>query len=69
LECAAVNRFIARENVKHLRGLFESEIDPKNRSVLTRLLVEEEDKLSADFELLADIDQHVRRGDELIARQ
>jgi CheY-like chemotaxis protein len=66
---AVVDRFIARENTKHLRGQLGSEIDPKKRSVLTKVLVEEEDKLGADYELLADLDRHIRKGHELIARQ
>lgn len=65
----AVDRFIAWENVKHLRGQLASEIDRKARSVQMKLLIEEEDKLGADFELLADLDRHIRRGLELIARQ
>lgn len=64
-----MRRFIARANIKHLRARLEAEVEPKARALVTKLLVEEEDKLGADFELLAELDQHVRTGHERIARQ
>ena len=64
-----MDRFIARENVKHLREHLASDIDAKTRAEVTRQLVGEEDKLGADYELLADLDQHIRRGHTLIAWQ
>jgi hypothetical protein len=42
-----MDRFVARENIKHLRAQLESEDNPKTRSVLNKLLVEEEDKLAS----------------------
>lgn len=62
-----MHRFIGRENVK--RDWLVSKTEGKKRSVLTQLLVEEEDKLGADFEPLADLDGHITRGRELIRQQ
>lgn len=64
-----MDRFIARENVKHLRERLRSESDGDTRTRLGRLLVEEEDKLAADLELLADIDRHIGDGHSRIVRQ
>lgn len=64
-----MDRFIARENIKHLRERLCSEGDAGARARLTRLLVEEEDKLAADLELLADIDRHIGDGHSRIVRQ
>ena len=64
-----MRRFIARANIKHLRARLESEVEPKARAFVTKLLVEEEDKLGADLKLLEELDQHVRSGHERIARQ
>jgi hypothetical protein len=50
-----MDRFIARENIRHFRDRLISETDPTVRSSLQRLLVEEEDKLAKDLELLADL--------------
>jgi hypothetical protein len=50
-----MDRFIARANMDHFRDRLMSETDPTIRSTLQRLLVQEEDKLAADFELLADV--------------
>ena len=64
-----MHRFVARENIRHLRERLASDIDPKTRAHITRLLVEEEDKLGADFELLSDLDRHIRNGHQRIAQQ
>ena len=64
-----MQRFVARENIKHLREHLASNVDPKTRAQVTRLLVDEEDKLGADYELVADLDRHIRNGHDHIARQ
>lgn len=64
-----MDRFIARENIRHLRGRLASESDTGVRARLARLLVEEEDKLAADLELLADVDRHIGDGRLRIDRQ
>jgi hypothetical protein len=48
-----MDRFIALENIRHPR--LRSETRPTVRSTIQRLLVEEEAKLAADLELLADV--------------
>ncbi|MGN6570091.1 MAG: hypothetical protein ACTHLO_01600 [Pseudolabrys sp.] len=64
-----MDRFIARENIKHLRIRLESECTPGLRANLQRLLIEEEDKLGANLELLADLERHIDDGHQRIARQ
>ena len=64
-----MDRFIARENIKHFRGRLWVEIDPDMRSRLHRLLVAEEDNLGTDFELLTDVERHIADGDRRIKRQ
>ena len=64
-----MDRFIARENIKHFRDRLSVEIDPDMRSRLHKLLVAEEDKLGADFELLADVERHIADGNRRIKRQ
>lgn len=64
-----MDRFIARENIRHLRTRLWDENDAATRSCLQKLLVEEEDKLGASLELLADIERHLDDGHQRIARQ
>ena len=64
-----MDRFVARENIKHFRDWLWVEIDPDMRSRLNKLLVAEEDKLGADFELLADVERHIADGNRRIKRQ
>ena len=64
-----MDRFIARENVKHFRNRLDTELDPDVRSKVRRLLIEEEDKLGASLELLADIDRHIEAGHRRVERQ
>ena len=68
-EPRVVERYLARENVKRLRERLASESDRQNRFRFMTLLIEEEDKLGAGCELLADLDMQIRRGSEMIARQ
>jgi hypothetical protein len=64
-----MDRFIARENIKHFQDRLRVEIDPDTRSRLNKLLVAEEDKLGADFELLANVERHIADGNRRIKRQ
>ena len=65
----AMDRFIARENIKHFRDLLGSATDCAMRSNLQKLLVLEENKLGASLELLADIDRHIADGNTRVERQ
>ena len=64
-----MDRFIARENIRHFRDLLWSPIDPGERSRVHKLLVEEEDKLGRNLELLADIEAHIADGNRRISEQ
>jgi hypothetical protein len=52
-------KFVALQNVVRYRAQLNDEIDPAKRFVLKRLLVEEEDRLGATFELLAEVRQAI----------
>jgi hypothetical protein len=64
-----MNRFVARENIKHFRERLCAETDPRLRTRLQKLLVAEEDKLGADLELLRDIERDISDGKRRIERQ
>lgn len=64
-----MDRFIARENIKHFRDRLCSEVNQDVRARLRELLVAEEDKLAANLELLANIDEHISDGNRRIDRQ
>jgi len=64
-----MDRFIARENIGHLRDRLWSEVDQNLRARLRDLLIAEEDKVAADLELLADIDRHISDCDRRIDTQ
>jgi hypothetical protein len=49
---AAMDNFIARANIDHFLELLDGNLPSDSRSVITRLLVEEEDKLGRDLEQL-----------------
>ena len=57
-----MDRFVARENIRHYRDMLLSDIEPDKRSRVQKLLVEEEDKLGKNLELLADIQTHIDEG-------
>lgn len=61
--------FVARENIRGLRTRLRSETDRLSGAVLQRLLVDEDNKLAADFELLADVAREITRCQELIENQ
>jgi len=42
-----MDRFVARENIKHFRRMLEQATDPAERARVQKLLAEEEQKLKA----------------------
>jgi hypothetical protein len=66
-----LDRFVAQDNINRFRDQLRLETDPTKRSILQKLLVEEEDKLAVDFALLEDVAQEItnclRRIDRLRA--
>jgi hypothetical protein len=64
-----MDRFVARENMRHFHGRLETEADSNARSLLHRLLVQEEDKLGHDREALREIENHLARTKEHVNRQ
>jgi hypothetical protein len=47
-------RMIVELNIRHYRDLLESEQDPSKRRVISQLLVEEEEKLTAQAKAAGD---------------
>jgi len=66
---AASYRFVARANINHFRDRLRSETDAASRSILQKLLVQEEDKLGADFALLDDLSREIVKCQQWIERQ
>jgi hypothetical protein len=64
-----LDRFIARDNINRSRDQLRFETDPTKRSILRKLLVEDEDKLAADFALLEDIAREIANCRQRIDRQ
>jgi len=64
-----VDKFIARENIRHFCDRLETETEPAARSLLHRLLLAEEDKLGHNSEALRLIETHIARGKEHVNRQ
>jgi len=58
-----------RENIKLLGSRLQAELHPTVRSRLQKLLVEEEDKLGADLQFLAEIEQTIISFEALIETQ
>jgi len=69
--CGALlmNHSASRENIKLLSARLKSEPHPTVRSRLQRLLVEEEDKLGADLQFLAEVEQTIISFEALIETQ
>jgi hypothetical protein len=65
----AVEKFVARENIRHYRDRLETETDPAMRSRLHRLLVEEEDKFGHSSETLHEIETHIADGKKRVNKQ
>ena len=66
---AASHPFVAQANINHFRDRLRSETDAASRSALQKLLVQEEDKLSADFALLDDLAREIVKCQQWIERQ
>lgn len=64
-----MDKFVAQENIRHFRDRLETETDPRARSLLHRLLVQEEDKLGHDTEALREIEHHIARAKDHVTRQ
>jgi hypothetical protein len=64
----AMDQFVTRANIGHFRDRLSREVNPET-TFLQRLLVEEEDKLGADLESLADAQRHIEDGHHRIERQ
>jgi hypothetical protein len=64
-----MDKFVARENIRHFRDRLETETDPNTRTLLRRLLVQEEDKLGHNSEALREIEDHIARAKEHVNRQ
>ncbi len=60
-----MDSFIARENIDHFLGLLEdADLAPGRRVVVSRLLIEEEDKLGHDLEQLGFAETRAANGRE-----
>ncbi len=66
---AALDKFVARLNADHYSTRLRTESDPRARSVLNQLLIEEEKKLGGRLEQLAYIEHEIATLREWIARQ
>jgi hypothetical protein len=64
-----MDRFIARENIRHYCDMLSSDIEPQVRSSVHKLLVQEEDKLGKDLELLSTIEKQLAAGARRIETQ
>jgi hypothetical protein len=64
-----MDRFIARENIKHFNDRLQSEVNPATRTLVERLLVDEENKLGLDTALLAEVERAIENFDAIIETQ
>lgn len=64
-----LDKFIARENIRHFTNQLGFESRPRARTVLQKLLLEEEDKLGADLELLGEMKKTIKNFTALIETQ
>lgn len=64
-----MDKFVARENIRHFHDRLVTEADSITRSFLHRLLIQEEDKLGHDCEALREIEDHIARVKEHVSRQ
>jgi hypothetical protein len=63
-----MDKFIARENIKHYRRELENGVDESTRATMLRLLVDDENHLGLTREQLAKLDGHISRLKEIMAR-
>ena len=64
-----MDKFIARENIKHFRRELENGVDGPRRATMLRLLVEEENHFGLTREQLSKLDRHISLLSEIMARQ
>ncbi len=64
-----MDRFVARENIKHFRDLLWTDLDARDRVRIQRLLIEEENKLARCTELLDNLERHIENGRRRITEQ
>jgi len=64
-----MDHFAQRENIKLISSRLESELHANVRSQLHKLLLEEERRLGADLEFLAELEQTIISFDALIDTQ
>jgi hypothetical protein len=60
-----MDRFIARENVKHYRRELENGVHEPTRTKMLKLLVEEENHLGLTREQLTKLNRHIARLSEI----
>jgi hypothetical protein len=63
-----MDKFVARENIKHFRRELENGVDQPIRATMLKLLVAEENHLGHTREQLAKLDHHIGRLGEIMAR-
>ncbi len=63
-----MEKFVARENIRHFRHELENGVDQPRRETMLRLLVEEENALGLTREQLGKLDRHISRLSEIMAR-
>ena len=63
-----MDRFIARENIKHYRQELENGVDEPTRATMLTLLIKEENHLGLTREQLATLDRYISRLSEIMAR-
>jgi hypothetical protein len=64
-----MDKFVARENIRHFCDRLDTEADQTVRSLLHGLLVVEVDKLGCDSEALGEIENHIARAKRHVNRQ
>lgn len=64
-----VDKFVAQQNVMHLRQELETGTNGARRDILIRMLVEEEDKLGLTCEQLDEMDRQIARMQRLVIAQ
>jgi hypothetical protein len=64
-----MDKFVARENIRHFRDRLETETEPSARSLLRTLMVQEEDRFGHNSEALHEIEKLIARAKECVNRQ
>ena len=63
-----MDSFIVRENIKHYRRELENGLNEPTRATMLRLLVDKYNHLGLTREQLAELDHHISRLSEIMAR-